>query len=180
MVAEAIRQMWRNALGIETLIIVKDWNEYEAALRASDYDIARRSMVMQTTDETTNMLAMFNVPSHREMEISSNATDETSPSPQSSPDATAPVTPLTSGEAVVREQTIAPPPPPQIPTTEREAFTHFPAIPLYFSSSYALVKPYIADFDSNLLDAPDLRRVRIETNWQPSHEETQIRIARSP
>jgi oligopeptide transport system substrate-binding protein len=177
-VAEAIRQMWRNALGIDTEIIVKDWNEYETALRAGDYDIARRSMVMQTTDETTNMLLMFDVPSRRDMEISPNATGEASPSPQPSPDAGASVT--TTDEGIFREQTIAPSPLPQMLTAEREAFAHLPAIPLYFSSSYALVKPYVAGFDSNLLDAPDLRRVRIETNWQPPHEETQIRIARSP
>ncbi len=40
-------------------------------------------------------------------------------------------------------------------------------MPLYFASSYALVKPYVSGFDANLLDAPSLQRVRIETNWQP-------------
>jgi hypothetical protein len=41
-----------------------------------------------------------------------------------------------------------------------------PAIPLYFASSYALVKPYVNGFDANLLDAPSLKRVRIDADWR--------------
>jgi hypothetical protein len=41
-----------------------------------------------------------------------------------------------------------------------------PAMPIYFASSYALVKPYVTGFDANLLDAPSLKRVRIDTSWQ--------------
>ena len=57
LVAQAVAHMWREALGVETEILVRPWEEYEAALRSGDYDIARRSLVMQTTDEETNMLA---------------------------------------------------------------------------------------------------------------------------
>lgn len=177
-IAETIARMWQSALGIETEIVVKNWDEYEAALRAGDYDIARRSMVMPTTDETTNMLAMFDKPSRRdaeEMPAQPNAAapDGASPSAQISPGASP--TSLNEGATGVPEEMSAPP---ERITTEREAFAHLPAIPLYFASSYALVKPYIADFDSNLLDAPDLRRVRINTSWQPPPEETEIRVAR--
>ncbi len=58
-VAQAVAVMWRNALGVETDIMLKNWDEYEEALRAGDYDVARRSIVMQTTDEESNVLAMF-------------------------------------------------------------------------------------------------------------------------
>ena len=51
--------------------------------------------------------------------------------------------------------------------TEAQAADELPAIPLYFASSYALVKPYVEGFDSNLLDAPSLKRARINTAWQP-------------
>ncbi|HKP71902.1 MAG TPA: hypothetical protein VJT82_03125, partial [Pyrinomonadaceae bacterium] len=51
--------------------------------------------------------------------------------------------------------------------TERDALRALPAMPVYFASSYALVKPYVSGFDANLLDAPSLQHVRIETNWQP-------------
>jgi hypothetical protein len=40
------------------------------------------------------------------------------------------------------------------------------AIPLYFASSYALVKPYVTGFDTNVLDAPSLKRVQINTEWR--------------
>jgi hypothetical protein len=43
-----------------------------------------------------------------------------------------------------------------------------PAIPVYFATSFALVKPYVAGFDTNLLDAPSLKHVRIETGWRPA------------
>jgi hypothetical protein len=39
-------------------------------------------------------------------------------------------------------------------------------MPIYFASSYALVKPYVRGFEANLLDAPSLKHVRIDTSWQ--------------
>ncbi len=60
--------------------------------------------------------------------------------------------------------------------TEQQALEELPAIPIYFASSYALVKPYVAGFDANLLDAPSLQHIRIETNWQPPKSDTSIRV----
>jgi hypothetical protein len=56
---------------------------------------------------------------------------------------------------------------PKLITNEREALQQLPALPVYFASSYALVKPYVQGFDANLLDAPSLQRVRMDTNWHP-------------
>jgi len=64
----------------------------------------------------------------------------------------------------------------QLILTEQQALKELPALPIYFASSYALVKPYVAGFDANLLDAPSLQHVRIETNWQPPTRDTPIRI----
>jgi hypothetical protein len=50
--------------------------------------------------------------------------------------------------------------------SEAQALKELPAMPIYFASSYALVKPYITGFDTNLLDAPSLKQVRIDTSWQ--------------
>jgi ABC-type oligopeptide transport system substrate-binding subunit len=52
--------------------------------------------------------------------------------------------------------------------TETQAFDEIPAIPLFFPSSYALVKPYVKGFETNSLDAPSLKDVEIQTDWQPS------------
>ena len=51
--------------------------------------------------------------------------------------------------------------------TEKEALDELPAIPLYFPTSYSLVKPYIQGFYINVLNAPSLKDVKINNNWQP-------------
>ena len=55
---------------------------------------------------------------------------------------------------------------------EKQAMETIPAIPLYFSASYSLVKPYIQGFDSNALDAPSLKDVKIDNNWQATNLKT--------
>jgi len=41
-------------------------------------------------------------------------------------------------------------------------------VPIYFASSYSLVKPYVTGFDVNVLDAPSLKKTRLDTNWKPA------------
>jgi oligopeptide transport system substrate-binding protein len=153
-VAQAVAAMWRNALGVETDIVLKNWDEYEETLRAGDYDVARRSIVMQTTDEESNVLVMF--PRAGQAGVEAGATQPTG--------AAAPA--RESAAAAAREPAAEGAPPPIL--TEAEALKELPAMPLYFASSYALVKPYVSGFDANLLDAPSLQRVRIDTSWQPA------------
>ena len=50
-VAQSIAAMWRATLNIETEIVIRNWDEYEAGIKAGDYDIVRRGIVMQTTPE---------------------------------------------------------------------------------------------------------------------------------
>ena len=115
-VAQSIAAMWRATLNIETQIIVKPWDEYEAAIQAGDYDIVRRGMVMQTTSELTNLRMLFDLDS---------------------------------------------------PESEAQALIDLKAMPIYFASSYAVVKPYVTGFDPNVLDAPNLKNTRINTTWRP-------------
>ncbi|HYG08548.1 MAG TPA: peptide ABC transporter substrate-binding protein [Pyrinomonadaceae bacterium] len=173
-VAVAIAGMWRNVLGIETEIVLRNWDEYEAALRSGDYDVARRSMVMQTVDEERNMLAMFD-PERLNFAASSLTGAGDAAEANASP------TPLTEQRGEATSAEIAPKSPPSKNTprqilSEQHALEELPAIPIYFASSYALVKPYVAGFDANLLDAPSLQRVRINTNWQPPKRDSAIRI----
>jgi ABC-type oligopeptide transport system substrate-binding subunit len=114
-VAQSIVAMWRSTLNIETEIVIKSWDEYEAAIEAGDYDIVRRGMVMQTTSELTNLRMLF-------------------------------------GEGP--------------PESEAQALKDLKAIPIYFASSYAVVKPYVSGFDANVLDAPSLKKTRIDTSWR--------------
>lgn len=168
LVAQAVARMWREALGVETEIVVRPWEEYEAMLRTGDYDVARRSLVMQTTDEETNMRQLFGEAGDVEV---------AAPAPETTPAATPANTPTGvegSGEAARAQARPTP-----AALTESQALRELPAIPLHFASSYALVKPYVDGFESNLLDAPSLKHVRINRDWRPPAAEQPARIARA-
>lgn len=51
--------------------------------------------------------------------------------------------------------------------TDEDAMRELSVIPLYFPTSYSLVKSYVQGFEINALDAPSLKDVRIDTDWQP-------------
>lgn len=133
-VAQSIAAMWRAALNINTDIVVRNWDEYEAAIRIGDFDIVRRGIVMQSTSELVNLRMLF----ERDPRPLPSASPEASPSPQ-------PTVPVVE--------------------TEAQALKDLKAVPIYFASSYSLVKPYVSGFDSNVLDAPSLKKTRMDTNW---------------
>jgi hypothetical protein len=56
---------------------------------------------------------------------------------------------------------------PEIPDGTDEALFEMTAIPLYFPTSYSLIKPYILGFELNGLDAPSLKEVSVDNEWQP-------------
>src|ERR1041385_8938359 len=58
-VAQSIAAMWRATLNIDTEIVIRNWDEYEAAIRTGDYDIVRRGIVLQTTNELVNLRMLF-------------------------------------------------------------------------------------------------------------------------
>ena len=151
-VAQSVATMWRRVLNIETEIVVKNWDEYEAAIREGDYDVVRRGLVMQTTDELTNIRMLF---------------PDGAPAGQPAiggKDAGSAV--ASGGESVnAKENNLRTPPPIE---TEAQALRDLSAMPVYFASSYSLVKPYVSGFDGNVLDAPSLKTVRINTSWQQS------------
>lgn len=158
-VAEAVAAMWKSALNVETEIIQKSFEEYVAALNTKDYDIARYNFVMQTMNETANMREMFAPIVTPGVEASSTSTP--TPSPASSPNENGQTSnEKKNSEPETKKQNEA------IVLTEAQALTEWPAIPIYFASSYSLIKPYVKGFDVNLLDAPSLKHVKIETQWK--------------
>ena len=58
------------------------------------------------------------------------------------------------------------PPAPARILTNDDALYELRAIPLYFPTSYHLVKPYVKGFDGNALDAPSLKAVEIDPAWR--------------
>jgi oligopeptide transport system substrate-binding protein len=161
MLAQSIAAMWKNVLGVETEVVMKNWDEYEAAVRAGDYDVVRRGIVMQTMDEATNMRLIF----EQETAVDVAEPGNNNETPESAVEAERGGTtkPADDAKPTVEERL----PVPQRIVSEEQALRELPAIPIYFASSYALVKPYVVGFDANLLDAPSLKHVKINTNWQP-------------
>jgi oligopeptide transport system substrate-binding protein len=170
-IARSVAKMWKRNLNVETEIIVKESEELTTARTSDDYDLIRRGVVLATNDETVNMMAIFAA-------LSKPAAEDTAPNSKSdvfsneNPNANSSVstpeepktvneTPLAAEEnpgAETIEEAIL---------TEEEAISELPAIPLYFPTSYSLVKPYVQGFEINILDAPSLKDVRIDNNWQP-------------
>ncbi len=162
MVAQSVAAMWKNELGIETEVLMKSWEEYEAAVRAGDYDIVRRGVVMQTMDEVTNLRMIFD---HDAAPVAA---------PEIIPDNQPAESENEAGKAgSAKQNTDQKPLAQESPSlasrveSEEQALRELPAIPIYFASSYSLVKPYVVGFDANLLDAPSLKNVRVDTSWQP-------------
>ena len=154
LVAQSIAAMWRTVLNVETEIVVKNWDEYEAAIQAGEYDVVRRGIVMQTTDELTNIRMLFH--------DRSQSTDQTVAAGQEPTPGSSSVPPNVSSRTV-KEKSLGMVQPIE---TESQALNDLSAMPIYFASSYALVKPYVSGFDSNVLDAPSLKSVRINTSWK--------------
>ena len=152
LVAQAVVTMWRTVLNIETEIVIRNWDEYEAAIREGDYDVVRRGLVMQTTDELTNIRMLF---------------PDGAPTDRSGLGAKQFRSPVTTDSESVKAKEKTPRQPPPI-ETEAQALRDLSAMPIYFASAYSLVKPYVSGFDSNVLDAPSLKTVRINTSWQQS------------
>jgi len=155
-VAEAIAVMWHSALKIETEISVKSWDEYEAAIRAGDYDLVRRGAVLQSADELTSIGMLF--PADQKSAASQAPVAQSSLQTESGANQEGRGTATNSGSAM--KPSAAP------IETEADALRQLTAIPIYFASSYALVKPYVNGFESNILDAPSLKNVRIDTGWR--------------
>lgn len=172
-IARSVAAMWEKNLGIKTEIIVKEGEEFETAVKNGEFDVVRRGAVLPTTNETVNMMAMFpsveTLPEEVKENIESAATssvpdeqaaNEKSAEPAAEPNAeksnpavSAPTLPVKDEKPIL---------------TEQQALAELPAIPLYFPTSYSLVKPYVQGFAMNALDAPDLKTVRIDNTWQPA------------
>ncbi len=170
-IARSIAKMWKKYLNVETEITVKDANEIEAAWASGEFDLLRRGVVLPTTDESASIAAIFapakksqtenKLPAAVENLLSngnSNAVPSVSTPEPPKVNAENNSMPNANAEKPVEDRTVS---------TEEEAMDEIPAIPLYFSTSYSLVKPYIQGFDINVLDAPLLKNVKIDNSWQP-------------
>jgi oligopeptide transport system substrate-binding protein len=173
-IARAVAKMWGKNLNIKTEIIIKDGEEFETAAKNGDFDLIRRGIVLPTTDETTNMLALFSAGGESEKKETENGLGTTETETEKQTPAYKPAeadsTPAKdeTTESENAESNVAVEGDEKTILTEEQALEELPAIPLYFPTSYSLVKPYVQGFETNVLDAPSLKSVKIDNNWQPT------------
>ncbi|MCA1589217.1 MAG: hypothetical protein LC734_02265, partial [Acidobacteria bacterium] len=155
-IARAVSRMWRQSLNIQTEIIVRESLDLEASRAAGDFDLLRRNVVIPTLDETASILTIFGP------DVIAEVTTTASPPSRSQ---------LSENEQIPQNEAT---PSPNwdlaedgILLSEQDALNELKAIPLYFPSSYSLVKPYVVNFEMNGLEAPLLRNVSIDSGWQP-------------
>jgi oligopeptide transport system substrate-binding protein len=179
-IAKSVAKMWKQNLNIETEIIIKENEDLDATKKSGDFDVIRRGVVLPTSDEAANMSAIFssekkNVNTKKDDKDSKNTQNNINPDvkidlPHSnnlasevSESKTHLQNPLSDEDLANEENSEND----KIILTEEDAILELPAIPLYFPTSYSLVKPYVEGFDINTLDAPSLKDVRINNFWQP-------------
>lgn len=177
-IARSVAKMWKDNLNIETEIIVKEANELTDVKQNGEFDVIRRGVVLPTNDETANMLAIF----EPKIKIGGNAEEEEKKTEEiitetfSKTEAQAENENLSDANSEKKQgenlsefadleegdtQTE------KVILTEEAAIIEFHAIPLYFPTSYSLIKPYVQGFEMNTLDAPSLKNVTINNSWQP-------------
>jgi len=165
-IARSVARMWKQNLNLDTEIIVKEASELEAAKAMGEYDAIRRGIVLPTADETANFMAIF----HSDGNTMSDEIDQQHDGP-----------PKAGFDPELRDhdaesESRVPDEPSQktgqanenlMIFSEEEALYEVRAIPLYFPTSYSLVKPYVEGFETNSLDSPSLKNVVIDHGWQP-------------
>lgn len=155
-VARAVARMWKQNLNLETEIVIKENAELEQARTVGDFDLIRRGVVFATADELMSILSILKPATHsadtvptRSADIGVQARD-----------------PLPSAENASPEGNARHVESPDVTMSEENAIYELWAIPLYFPTTYSLVKPYVSGFEMNSLDAPSLSDVSIDADWQ--------------
>lgn len=161
-VARAVAKMWKNVLNVETEIIVKDQADFENAFKNGEFDMVRRGVVFPTNDETVNMLTIFDLPEPEIARVNNRIKLISEPSALENKSAIPSAETIGAdvagkGEAENKKMPVL---------TEDEAVAAMPAIPLYFPTSYSLIKPYVQGFEMNELDSPSLQTITIDTDWK--------------
>ena len=173
-IAKAVARMWKQNLNIETEIVVREAAEIDDIRSAGDFDVLRRGVVLPTTSRAGSLRSIL---AHEESHNANGAVTASTPADKAAPTENSNADKrilsqnvnghvpdsgfiLSPEELIIAEDADG-------SLTEEEAIAEMVAIPLYFPTSYSLVKPYIQGFEINTLDAPSLKHVRIDINWQP-------------
>ena len=168
-VARSVARMWKQNLNLDTLIVVKETSGIDEIRKSGEYDLIRRGVVLPTNDEMVNLESILGSAKKitEKSAAESKAVDDTTiliekPQPVLKDERVkgGPLAPPADESLLENRETV-------LTLTEEDAIFELKAIPLYFPASYSLVKPYIRGFEINGLDAPSLKEVSIDNNWQP-------------
>ena len=163
-IARAVARMWKQNLNIDTEVIAKDAADIPAMRASGEYDLIRRGIVFPTADPQTNVASvMSSGPVADSQAERFGAHQSPAANSNSSSRANADELHQSANARSTAEHRAAVKPPP----TEADALLELPAIPLYFPTSYSLVKPYIHGFEPNGLDLFLLDQISIDNSWQP-------------
>jgi oligopeptide transport system substrate-binding protein len=168
-VARSVARMWKQNLNIETTIVVKESSEIDSVKKSGDFDLLRRGVVLPTNDELVNLESVLGS-AKKTAEPAARGTGpsgdgdilpDNQPAIPNKEEANGGPSAPTGEEPAVENNGII------LTLTEEDAIFELTAIPLYFPTSYSLVKPYIRGFEMNGLDALSLKEVSIDNNWKP-------------
>ena len=155
-IARAVAKMWKENLNVETVLDIRENEELSMIRSSGDFDLIRRGVVFPVPDELACMWAIHG---------------DAVPTLQIEPPVSRPNVPSISNTniAIVNPSNARPASEPAARPIldEAEALYQLHAIPLYFPTSFALVKPYVKNFELNSFDAPFWNATEIDTAWQP-------------
>ena len=166
-IARTVAKMWKDNLNIDTELVIKESSEIAETRRRMDFDILRRGVVLPVVDEAVSMSAILGDagdPDLAETNALRPLAGEDSNSSTRHSENTNQNSNTNSGLPVLPKDLIQP------ILTQDAALYELRAIPLYFPTSFALVKPYVEGFEISSLDAPLLNGVSINSNWQPRRQ----------
>jgi len=163
-IARAVAKMWKQNLNIDTEVIAKDAADIPAVRTSGEYDLIRRGIVFPTADPQTNVASVLAGGPVGEPQVGNFGTHQV-PVANSNSASRSNVDELhesANARSTAEHRASVKPPP-----TEQDALLDLPAIPLYFPTSYSLVKPYVHGFEPNGLDLFLLDQISIDNGWQP-------------
>jgi oligopeptide transport system substrate-binding protein len=156
-IASSVARMWKQNLNINSEVLVKETSEMQNIRDSGDFDLMRRGVVLSSNDEIVNLAAINR---RIEIEVDDNLSHGSDVANSSK---------TIYGDRNAKDASNASADPEKTPewsNVSDQALYEMTAIPLYFPTSYSLIKPYVRGFEINGLDAPSLARVSLDNEWQ--------------
>src|SRR5436190_3490926 len=162
-IARVIAKMWKDTLNLETEVVARETAEITAMGEAHDFDIVRRGVVLPVPDEYACISAILGEdprlqPGSADPFVNTQANTNSNVRLSESARFANSNSNSNDQKNAVQRATL----------TEDDALYQLRVIPLYFPTSFALVKPYVMGFDTNSMEIVDLRELAINNEWQPN------------